>query len=28
VLMVLIFICMGIMNQFDENGATEGGAMV
>jgi spermidine/putrescine transport system permease protein len=28
VLMVLIFICMGIMNQFDENGATEGGVMV
>ena len=28
VLMVLILICMGIMNQFDENGATEGGVMV
>lgn len=28
VLMVLILICMGIMNQFDENGATEGGIMV
>lgn len=28
VLMVLILICMGIMNQFDENGATEGGLMV
>lgn len=28
VLMVLILICMGIMNQFDENGATEGGMMV
>ena len=27
VLMVLILICMGIMNQFDENGATEGGIM-
>jgi spermidine/putrescine transport system permease protein len=24
VLMVLILVCMGIMNQFDENGATEG----
>lgn len=24
VLMLLILICMGIMNQFDENGATEG----
>jgi spermidine/putrescine transport system permease protein len=28
VLMVLILICMGIMNQFDENGATEGGVLV
>ena len=28
VLMVLILICMGIMNQFDENGASEGGVMV
>ena len=28
VLMVLILICMGIMNQFDEEGATEGGVMV
>ena len=28
VLMVLILVCMGIMNQFDENGATEGGVMV
>ena len=28
VLMVLILICMGIMHQFDENGATEGGLMV
>jgi spermidine/putrescine transport system permease protein len=28
VLMVLILICMGIMNQFDENGAAEGGMMV
>ena len=28
VLMVLILICMGIMNQFDKNGATEGGIMV
>ncbi len=28
VLMVLILVCMGIMNQFDEEGATEGGVMV
>lgn len=28
VLMVLILICMGIMNQFDEDGATEGGVLV
>ena len=28
VLMVLILTCMGIMNQFDENGAAEGGMMV
>ncbi|HCW79980.1 MAG TPA: ABC transporter permease [Ruminococcaceae bacterium] len=28
VLMVLILICMGIMNEFDENGASEGGLMV
>ncbi len=28
VLMILILICMGIMNQFDKNGATEGGIMV
>ncbi len=28
VLMILILICMGIMNQFDKNGATEGGVLV
>lgn len=28
VLMLLILVCMGIMNQFDENGATEGGVLV
>ena len=28
VLMVLILICMGIMNQFDEEGSAEGGKML
>ncbi len=28
VLMVLILICMGIMNQFDEDGSAEGGKML